>query len=162
MMYFEKIETIEALRTEFKRLAFILHPDSGGNTKQFQEMQNQFETKLKQLDKNQTNQEQKTRFETEYEMNLMNVVSKLIHLDFLTLELCGSWLWVFGCERKNKELQTILKENKLRFHVKKSCWYFCDFENSKKTFKTKELDMNEIRLKHGSKILNDKTKVKNK
>lgn len=99
-MYFEKIETIEALRAEFKRLAFILHPDRGGNTKQFQEMQNEFETKLKQLDKNQTNQDQKTKFETEYEMNLMNIISKLIHLDFLTLELCGSWLWVFGCERE--------------------------------------------------------------
>lgn len=169
MKYFdlEKIDSVETLRNEFKKLCFKLHPDKGGNETDFKNMQNEFESCLKFFSgkktktQSETQSEQKEGFNytynSEFEKNLMNVIINLVNYLDLTLEVCGSWLWVTGDTKKHKDL---LKSLNCRYHAKKTCWFFCDYDESKKTFRSKELDMNEIRLKHGSKVVKSKSNIK--
>lgn len=155
MNYFINCDSIESLRKEFKKLAFKLHPDRGGNKIDFQNMQNEFESKLKQFS-NESNEQNEVNYS--FEVEFSKVVNELLNYEILDLEICGSWLWIRGCNRENKTLQSKLLELGCIYHVKKTCWYFCD-KSVKKKFRTKETDMNEIRLKYGSQELK---KVKNK
>jgi curved DNA-binding protein CbpA len=47
--FFEKVKTLEELRKEYHRLAFLHHPDKGGNTKTMQSINNQYEVLTKKL-----------------------------------------------------------------------------------------------------------------
>jgi hypothetical protein len=44
MTFFKKIETIDALKSEYRRLALENHPDKGGNVEAMQEINAEFET----------------------------------------------------------------------------------------------------------------------
>jgi hypothetical protein len=44
MTYFKKIETMDALKSEYRRLALKNHPDKGGNVEVMQEINAEFET----------------------------------------------------------------------------------------------------------------------
>lgn len=170
-MYFDlnKIDSVETLRNEFKKLCFKLHPDKGGNETDFKNMQNEFEKILKSFSgkkqnyQEQNNQEQKEQnefnysYNSDFEKELMNIIINLVNYSDLNLEVCGVWLWVTGDTKKHKDL---LKSLNLRFHAKKLCWFFCDYNESKKTFRSKELDMNEIRIKHGSKVVKNSSNIK--
>ena len=62
----------------------------------------------------------------------------------LTIEICGSWIWVSGDTKPHREL---LKEAGYRFAPKKLMWSFC---GGKRTSSRGKYSMDDIRVRHGS------------
>ena len=77
-------------------------------------------------------------------------------LDFgLTIEICGSWVWVSGDTKPCKE---ILKENGFKWASKKLMWYFRPDDYKSKGKGKHSID--EIREKYGSeRVYNKQAKI---
>ena len=80
---------------------------------------------------------------------LNNALNAIIGLG-LTIEICGSWIWVSGDTRPHKD---VLKESGYRWAPKKLMWSFCGGE---RTTSRGKFSMEDIRNRHGS------TSVKNR
>ena len=52
MMYFNDVNNLNELKARFRQLAFKLHPDKGGNAKEFSAMQQEYEAVYRQLKRN--------------------------------------------------------------------------------------------------------------
>lgn len=76
------------------------------------------------------------------EMNA--ALNAIIHLG-LTIEICGSWIWVSGDTREHKEL---LKASGYRWAPKKLMWHWRPAES--KSWSRGKYTIDEIRLRHGS------------
>lgn len=68
----------------------------------------------------------------------------------LTIEICGSWIWVSG---DTKPYRDVLKGAGYRWAPKKLMWSFCGGE---RTSSRGKFSMDEIRSKHGSQTVNNK------
>ena len=62
----------------------------------------------------------------------------------LTIEICGSWIWVSGDTKPHRE---ILKSSGYRWAPKKLMWSFCGGE---RTTSRGKFSMDDIRSRHGS------------
>lgn len=107
MNYFKNFTTIEDLKKEYKKLAFELHPDRGGNQKNFVEMSNEYERILNNLNGG-TNPLDKFKI----------IVDELIKYSDLTVEICGSWIWISGNTKEHKQK---LKDLKCKWANTKKC-----------------------------------------
>ena len=135
MKYFKNFTTIEELKKEYKKLAFELHPDRGGSQKEFVEMSAEYEKLLNDLNGG-ANTMDKFKF----------IVDELIKYSDLTVEICGSWIWISGNTKEHKQK---LKELKCKWANAKKMWYYTE-DKPKKRHKT--LTMNEIRIKYNSQV----------
>lgn len=132
MKWFNNPETLEDLKKQYKRLAFQNHPDRGG--------------KLKDVHKNAQGEFYTARTATtETATEFMDIIEKLIRMDGIEIEVCGSWLWVTGDTRPHKE---DLKALKFRWSSNKSAWYF--HRDGYKKRSNKSLTLDEIRDYYGS------------
>ena len=52
MLYFNDVKNLNELKARFRQLAFKLHPDKGGNAKEFSAMQQEYEVVYRQLKRN--------------------------------------------------------------------------------------------------------------
>ena len=52
MMYFNDVNNLNELKSRFRQWAFKLHPDKGGNEKEFSAMQQEYEARYRQLKRN--------------------------------------------------------------------------------------------------------------
>ncbi len=148
MTYFTNCKTQEELKKEYRRLCKELHPDNGGNAADFQKMQADFETAGRseawRTFKN-AKGETYTKDTTETAADFMEVLNKLAGLDGLTLEICGTWLWITG---NTYPVRDILKSSGCKFSKKKTAWYW-----HKEPFRKRgkrELNMSQIREMFGS------------
>lgn len=69
----------------------------------------------------------------------------------LTIEICGSWIWVSGDTKPHKD---ILKASGYRWAPKKLMWSFCGGE---RTSSRGKFSMDDIRSRHGSVSVKSKT-----
>lgn len=76
---------------------------------------------------------------------LREVLQAIIHLSDITIEVCGSWIWISGNTYQHK---TELKEHSFKFASKKKQWYWHSEAFRKKGKKT--LSMSDIRNYYGS------------
>lgn len=81
--------------------------------------------------------------------DFLKLVTELIQMDGVTVEVCGTWLWVSGNTRENKEA---LKACGFRYAAKKKMWYKAP-EGSKHFKGKKSWDMSKIREVYGSKMV---------
>ena len=92
MKFFKDSKTLEELKAEYRRLIKIHHPDRGGDPETMKQVNNEYEAAFNLLkDKhNATHDEQHQTTETPEEF--MEIIEKLLKLDGLDIELCGSWI----------------------------------------------------------------------
>jgi hypothetical protein len=83
--------------------------------------------------------------------DLNKALNAIINLG-LTIEICGSWVWVSGDTKPYKE---ILKEAGFRWAPKKMMWHFRPADY--KSFNRGKWSIDQIREKHGS--INIKTNL---
>lgn len=156
MKYFTNIKTAEELKKAYKKLAVMLHPDNGGDEEKFKEMQNEFSKLFEQLKNIHVNKEGKTWEATgewatkETAADFMNIIEKLMFMQDLTVELCGSWIWVGGNTKEHKDL---LKELNFKFSANKQMWYYN--QDGFRKHSKKVLTIDEIRAMYGSKTFKD-------
>ena len=151
--YFNNINTLEELRKQYKELLKIHHPDNGGNVADMQEINAAYDQLFKGLkDKHNSKTESSTK-ESSYEnmkydftedTMLREMLNKIIGFTGITIEVCGSWIWVFNSYNFRKEL----KEMGFKFASKKKAWYWHSDTFRKRSHNT--LSMEDIRSYYGS------------
>lgn len=141
---FRNVEEISEAKKIYKQLAKILHPDKIGGDEESFKLLNTFYNKLI---------EHKIYFSNniKIDIELEKVISLLLHLDNLTIEIVGQWLWVSGDTKEHKEK---LKELGFKWASKKKMWYFGELKGRNH----KEQSIEDIKAKYGSETLKSKEK----
>jgi hypothetical protein len=138
------INDIDKLKKEYFKLAKKYHPDAGGTTSQFQQLQAEYEKLLKKLlTGSSLNAEQKEN-EIFIDKAIRDIIDALINIEGITVEVIGKWLWIGG---DTYPVRTTLKQAGLTY-IKKgnaSYWVYKGVESSGRG----KLSMEEIKNKYG-------------
>lgn len=157
MKWFVNPQTLEELKQQYKKLAMENHPDIGGSVQAMQEINNEYDA-LFPLLKNKRKTaagEAYTTESTEAANEFKDIINRLIHLQDIIIEVCGSWLWITGETYTNRNA---LKELKFRYSKSKSAWYYHTEDYKKSSSKTFSLD--EIRGLYGSETIKSDSPLK--
>ncbi len=159
MKWFKNPLTIEELKKEYKRLALKHHPDIGGKDADMKEINAEYDAlfaKLKDVHQNAEGKTYTAKEESkEKASDFKEIIEKLIRLDGIQIEICGSWLWITGNTINHRET---LKALKFRWSKSKKAWYFHDEGYRKNNNKNFSLD--EIRDLYGSETIKTKPQLK--
>ena len=157
MKYFNNVNTLEELRKQYKELLKKFHPDNpNGSTEATQEVNAEYDKLFKVLkDRHEHNTEQtgdynkcnydNMKYDFSEDEKLREVLQSIIHLSDITIEVCGSWIWISGNTYIHRGE---LKEHGFKFASKKKQWYWHSEAFRKKGKKT--LSMSDIRNYYGS------------
>jgi len=149
------IEDIDTLKKQYFKLAKIYHPDAGGTTSQFQQLQSEYEKLFNSLLNGSKLTEDQKNNEIVIDEAIRKIIDSIITLPGLTIEVIGKWLWVGG---NTYPVYTTLKSVGLSF-VKKAgvpYWVYKGVESAGRGKAT----MEEIRAKYGSQTFNPKDNKK--
>ena len=151
MKYFTDVKTLDELKKAYRRLAMQYHPDCDGSTEAMQEINNEHDALFEILKRQHNAQAQadttgKTKATTETAEEFRQILDILLRLDGLEIELCGSWLWIGGNTKANKDK---LKAAGCRWSKSKGKWYWHHAEAGSRWYRGKS-SMAEIRTKYGS------------
>ncbi len=150
MKWFNECQTLEEVKATYKKLAKQYHPDLGGDTVTMQEINKEYAFASAKAIKGANLSEEETEHEILSSEEYRKAIEKIIHLDGITIELVGYWIWVTG---DTYPVRAILKDAGFFFAPKKLAWYFRTAEYKVSKGGKKSLD--EIRDKYGSEVLND-------
>jgi hypothetical protein len=157
MKWFNECKTIEEVKTTYKKLAKQYHPDLGGDTATMQEINKEYAFASAKAIKGANLTEEETEHEILSSELYRKAIEQIIHLDGITIELVGYWIWVTG---NTYPVRATLKNAGFFFASKKTAWYFRTAEHRVSQNSGKSLD--EIRNKYGSEVLNgDKSRRQN-
>lgn len=156
MRYFNNVENLEQLRKQYKELLKKFHPDNeNGSVEITQEINAEYD-KLFKLLKDRHEQKQtdtsssktdfnKQQYNYESDILLREMLQKVIILADISIEICGSWIWISGNTYKHK---TFLKEIGFKWASQKKQWFYHVEPFRKKS--NKPLSMDDIRSYYGS------------
>lgn len=145
-MYFTNCKTLEELKKAYRIAAMANHPDRGGDPEIMKQINTEYDImfdRLKNIHNAKAEPEQQT---TETPEEFRDIVMKLIILQGIEIELCGSWIWISGKTYENREA---LKACGCRFSHNKKMWYWRHEEDSS-AYHGKPISMDDIREKYGS------------
>ncbi len=153
--YFKNVHCIQELRSEYKKLLKIHHPDNGGNVEIMQEINAEYDFLFGILPdvKMEENPEECPKASQTYHKGMTDTLKEVIKnvsiIPGIDIEICGSWIWVSG---NTYPVRDKLKELNFKFSSKKKMWYFREeMEGSYHKFRgKKEMSMGNIRFKYGS------------
>ena len=151
--FFSECKCIEELKAEYKKLALIYHPDikRTGDLEIMQIINAEYDRLFcilkdvhakKDGGSYQATGDWKT---SESASAFRDIIDKLIKMQGIQIELCGSWLWMTGETMKYKEQ---LKELGCLWSANKKAWYYNG--SARKTKRAHCKSMDEVRAKWGS------------
>lgn len=146
--YFAGVTTLDELKAAYRKLAMQYHPDRGGSVEIMQQINDEHDKLFEELKArhNETHDAQHQTTETPAEFR--TILDLLFRLDGLTIELCGSWLWISGQTYSHK---AELKAAGCRWSNGKKLWYW-RHEEASRPWHRGTASMNEIRSKYGSTV----------
>ena len=148
MKWFSGCRTLDEVKALYKKLAKQYHPDLGGDTETMQAVNREYAFACAKVISGSGLSEEETEEEIRFSEEYRTAIEKIVHLEGITIELVGHWIWVTGMTRQHKE---ILKEACYFFASKKLAWYFRTGEYKVKKGGNKSLE--EIRAKYGSEVI---------
>lgn len=152
MKWFHNVKTLDELRSEYRRLALLHHPDKGGSTTDMQEINNEYDLLSKKLiNGNATFSEGRKSWEHFVSGEIREKLMEVLFLPEVTIEVIGSWIWITGNTRPLKEE---LKASGFKFSPNKLAWYWQHGDYRKKN--GKQFSMEEIRAMWGSEEVENK------
>lgn len=83
----------------------------------------------------------------DYGGEICEALNKIIHLQGIKIEICGSWVWVSG---NTKEHWLLFKGAGFRYSPPKKMVYFRPEYSKRRRYKKNGLSIDEIRSKYGS------------
>ena len=154
MTYFKNVNTIEELRRQYRDLLKKFHPDNGGSEEATKDINNEYEQLFKMLknrheskaagaDNSSSYEDMKYNFEEDEK--LREVLQKIINFSGITIEICGTFIWVSGNTYQYKKE---FKEFGFFWASQKKQWYWRPETYIKKS--RKPLSMEDIRSYYGS------------
>lgn len=149
-LYFSA-NTLNELKSQYRKFAFELHPDMGGDAKKFSEMKAEYEKLFLQLKDEAFKSD--PEHNAEWTINAdnlddgyMRIIDLLVHLADIDIELCGGWLWLSGDTKSVKEQ---LKACGCYWAPQKKMWYWRPSDYNCRHNRTHH-SMKYIRDKYGS------------
>lgn len=150
MEYFCSCHTIEELRKEYRRLCMIHHPDRGGDAATMAAINNEYDETFRRMQHDAPTAERTTaQQQEEHPESFRAVVSRLVILEGLKIEVCGSWIWITGNTYANREA---IKAAGCRYSKSKTAWYWRP-EDAAEIGRHKAVSMDKIRQRYGSQIV---------
>src|SRR5690606_15148649 len=121
MNYFDGLTNESEIKTRYKELAKRHHPDLGGYLEIMKVINCQYEKILtgayQIVGKSITEIDELLVKDEMYRQKIFSVSS----LSGVTVELCGSWIWISGDTKTHKE---IFKTSGFKWSPKKCMWYY--------------------------------------
>ena len=138
------IKDLDGLKKQYLKLAKKYHPDAGGTTIQFQELQKEYEKLLNNLLKGSSLSDEQKKNEIVIDEAIREVINQLVNLESINIELIGKWLWISG---NTYPVRNTLKNAGLIFIKKddKPYWVYKGVESAGRG----KLTMDEIKNKYG-------------
>lgn len=138
------INDIDSLKKQYFKLAKKYHPDAGGTTAQFQNLQAEYEKLLKDLLNGSNLNKEQQQNEVIIDKAIRDIIDQLINIENINIELIGKWLWISG---DTYPVRQVLKNAGLIFIKKegKPYWVYKGVESSSRGKTT----MEEIKKKYG-------------
>jgi curved DNA-binding protein CbpA len=142
-------ETLEELKSAYRKLAMIHHPDRGGNTETMKAVNAEYDLLfevLKNVHRTKDGEKYTSRQPTsETAENFKDLIAELMRMDEITIEVIGCFVWVTGNTKQYKEQ---LKSLRFLWHSKKSAWYLKPEDYKRQS--RKDYSFDEIRTMYGS------------
>jgi hypothetical protein len=152
MKYFNEIMEIEEMRNMFRSYCLELHPDKGGDHNEFIAMKDEYDKIINKAAANESiraaAEDRKPNFSFESERELAEMIEKLMRVQGVIIELCGSWLWISG---NTFVVHEQLKAFGFRYSRKKKSWYYSPYMSSGK--RRGRYSMKKIRETFGSTVI---------
>ena len=146
--YFAGCYNEAELKTRYRDLCKLHHPDLGGELATMQEINAAYECALRG-EFRKTMSDDDAEDAVEMSVAVAAKVAEIVGLEGLVLEIVGKWLWVSGNTFNHR---AALKQAGLFFASKKLAWYWHTPEDSVARGGKKSLE--EIRAKYGAKTVN--------
>jgi hypothetical protein len=148
------IRDLDALKKQYIKLSKKYHPDAGGTTTQFQQLQAEYDILMKKILRNGKLTNEQVENEVELDQAIRDIVDTLVNIDGLNVELIGKWLWISG---NTYPVKTTLKQAGLSFIKKdgKPYWVYKGVESRSKGTSS----MEQIKAKYGVHVV-DIPKIK--
>ena len=151
-MFFNNCTNPGQVKSEYRRLAKLHHPDIGGDTRTMQDINTEYHATLSQMDGytsiGSDDKEHTYKYNRDIEQAVMDKVIELLklHQCHWQIEVVGLWVWVSGTTKDDKNL---LNKNgaKMRWHSKRNKWYWKPYKN-KTRYSNKSFD--QLRSYYGS------------
>ncbi len=151
MKFFDGCKTLGDVKSRYYELVKHYHPDKPENGTAEQDIlktvNHEYEIAFK-IFKN-THQDSKgntyTKETDEIPDQFKEIINKVIRLENVFVEVCGSWIWLTG---NTKPYKDYLKENGFKWSSKKFAWHWHTGEFKK--WSKSECSLDEIRVKYGS------------
>lgn len=149
------------LKQLYRAFAIQFHPDHGGDEETMKAINIEF-SKLFEILKVKHNEKAEADRKagnykgayttTETPEEFIDIVAKLSKIQGIIIELCGSWLWISGNTKDNKEE---LKSAGCKWAQGKQQWYWRHEEDGfgRKGVHHKEWSIDEIRSTYGSQVV---------
>lgn len=144
--YFAKVNTLDELKKEYRRLVMLHHPDHGGNTATMQAINAEHDALFDALKAKHNAEHDAEHQTTETPEEFREIIEALLRMDGVEVELCGSWLWIGGNTRAHKD---DLKAAGCRWSSSKKLWYWRHAEDAHRWHRGRST-IGEIRTKYGS------------
>ena len=148
-MFFNHLTEVGAIKSEYRTLAKLHHPDRGGDTVTMQKINAEYHAALERLN-GQTSigtdsKEHTYYYNREVEQEVIDKIFELLALALpnTEIELIGTWIWISGDTRPVKDS---LKEAGCRWHCKRQLWYWRRFTYRRKY---SNMSMNQLRRSYG-------------
>ena len=149
--FFTDCNTLDELKKAYRKLCIKFHPDNGGDTATMQSINAEYTNVFNILKKAHNAKAAQDATGATKEMHecpeeFMAIIQALLKMDGLTVELCGSWVWISGDTKPYKDE---LKAIGCRWASKKKMWYWRN-EKDACSSSRKSKTMAEIRMKYGT------------
>ena len=148
MKYFTTCTTLDELKKEYRRLAMANHPDRGGDEATMKAINAEYASRFEVLKSQHNTTADAYRKTTEAPEEFISIINALLKVPGLVVELCGSWLWISGDTRSNREA---LKAAGCRWSSSKKMWYWRHQEDGAHWSRGKK-SMDQIRKAYGSQV----------
>jgi len=133
--YFPESLSVGDVKRVYHRLAKNNHPDMGGDTQVMQAINAAYLEALSRLDgtvyQGTDRKDHTYRYKANIEQEVIDKLAALYTLKMtdITIELVGTWLWIYGDDKPHKEE---LKKLGCRWHSKRGKWYWRKFDHRRK------------------------------
>lgn len=151
MRWFMDCSSLDEVKTIYKKLAKVHHPDLGGDTLTMQEINKEYAFASAKVIRGEGLSEEETEHQILSSEAYRRALEAIVHLDGITIEVVGWWIWVTG---NTRPLRTELKAAGYFFASRKLAWYFRTADYKVSRGGKKSLD--EIRAKYGSEVIGGK------
>lgn len=147
--YFRHVDSLEELKKQFHALALKLHPDAGGSNEEMARLNLEYQDIFKRV-KGLHKAANGSIYEKETDEGAEDFPAIIVDLlkMGLTVEVCGSWIWISGPTKTVKER---LKNMGARWSPSKKLWYIAPAGSGKRHW-GKAWTMDRIRDTYGAQV----------